>query len=117
MEVTFTTTYFLDWMERFRLPFLRLLLVTIALFVMVPQMALVDSDDDGIPDLPAIGIGANPIAGRSSSTRKDSSPQEIQNTVVLALVAARPHQLEADKSDFALHDGRSILQSSCSLRC
>jgi hypothetical protein len=104
-------------MKRFRRPFLRLVLVTIALFVSVPQMSSVDSDADGIPDIPAIAIAANSIAVPSSSTRKDSGPQKIHNTVVLALAATQSHHLEADKSDCVFHDGRSVLQSSCALRC
>jgi hypothetical protein len=118
MTARSTPKDFLHWVKRFRRPFLRLVLVTIALFVIVPQMSSVDSDDDGIPDLPtAIAIAANSIAVPSSSTRKDSGPQKIHNTVVLALAATQSHHLEADKSDCVFHDGRSVLQSSCALRC
>jgi hypothetical protein len=112
-----TPRYFLHWTKRFRRPFLRLLLVTIALFVIVPQMSSVDSDEDGIPDLPAIAMAANSIGVESSSTRKDSGPQEIQGTVVFALAATLSHRLEGDRSDRVFHDGRSVLQSSCALRC
>ena len=117
MTARSTPKYFLHWVKRFRRPFLRLVLVTIALFVIVPQMSLVDSDDDGIPDLPAIAVAANSIAVPSSSTRKDSGPQKIHNNVVRALVATQSHHLEADKSDCVVPDGRSVLQSSCALRC
>jgi len=109
--------FLLDRMKRFHRPFLRLVLVAVALFVIVPQMASVDSDGDGVPDLPAIASGVTPIAVRSSSTRKDSGPQEIHSTPAPALVATQPRHPEADKSDCAAHDGRSTLQSSCTLRC
>ena len=117
MTARSTPKYFLHWMKRSCRPFLRLLLVTIALFVIVPQMSPVDSDDDGIPDLPAIAIAAGSIAVPSSSPRKVSGPQEIRNTVVLALAATQSHHLEADKSDCVFRDSRSVLQPSCALRC
>jgi|SRR5271166_4777094 len=112
-----TTRYFLDWIKQLRYSVLFLGLLAVALFVMVPQMASVDSDDDGIPDLPAIAIGASPIAHPSSSARKNSRLQKTPDSVVLALVVTGPHHLEANKSDFVSHDGRSILQSFCLRRC
>ena len=117
MGLTPKMKFLLDWMKRVRLPFLRLVLVAVAMFVIVPQMASVDSDDDGIPDLPAIAIGANPIVVPSGSARKDSGPQKVHNRVVLALIATQPHHPEADKSACVRHDGRSTLRSSCTLRC
>jgi len=117
MGLTPKTKFLLDWVKRSRLTFLRLVLVAVAMFVIVPQMASVDSDDDGIPDLPAIAIGANSIVVPSRFTRKDSGAREIRNRAGLALIATQPHQLEADRSDCTVHDGRSTLQSSCTLRC
>lgn len=117
MGATPTTRYFFDRIKRFRRPFLLLAIVTVALFVMVPQMALVDTDNDGITDLSAIAIGATHIAGPSGSKRKDDRPQNSHTTVALALVATQLHHLEADESDCVSHNGRSILQSFCSLRC
>jgi hypothetical protein len=92
-------------------------LFAVALFVIVPQMASVDSDDDGTPDPPAIAIGANSIAVPSRFTRKDSGAQKVHNSAVLTLIAAQPHHPEGDKSDCVRHNGRSTLQSSCTLRC
>ncbi len=107
---------FLDWMKRLHRPFPLLVLVPV-LFVMIPQMALVDSDEDGILDLPVITICTTHIADPSSSTRKDSRTQKSHNTVVPAVVATQPQHLEADSSDFVFHHGRAILQAACLLRC
>jgi hypothetical protein len=117
MGRTSTTNCFLDWIRRFRRPFLPLVLVTIGLFVIVPQMALVDSDNDGITDLSAIAIGATPIAHPSISARKDQAPKNSHNTVALASVAIQSRPLENVKSDPILHDGHSVLASLCLLRC
>jgi hypothetical protein len=116
MGLTPKTKFILDWMSRFP-PFLRLVLVAIALLVTVPQMAAIDSDDDGISDLPAIAMGANCILVPSRFTRKDLAPREINSRAGLALIATRPQHLEADKSGYAVHDVRSTHRSSCTLRC
>jgi hypothetical protein len=104
-------------MKRFHRPFLLVGLVALSLFVMVLQMSLVDADDDGGPDLPAIAICTTPITHQSSSTRKDERPQNSHNTVALASDAIQFRHLGTDKSDPVFQDGRSILQSFCSLRC
>jgi hypothetical protein len=117
MGRTSTTNSFLDWIRRFRRPFLRLVLVTLGLFVIVPQMALVDSDNDGITDLSAIAIAATPIAHPSISARKDQAPKNSHNTVALAPDAIQSNPLANDKSDSVFHDGHSVLALLCLLRC
>ena len=118
MAVTSTTRYLLNWIKRLRRPFLLLVLVTIALFVMVPQTVLVDSDDDGIPDVPAIAVGATPIVDRSSSTGKDERPQNSQNAGTFASGAIEFYHLAIDRSNRVFHDEtNSLLASLCLLRC
>lgn len=104
-------------MTRFQRPFLLVGLVALSLFVMVPQMSLVDDDDDGGPDLAAIAVVKRPISGPSNCARKDEWPQISHNTVALASDAIQFRPLGADRSDPILPDSRSILQSFCLLRC
>jgi len=116
MEARSTPRHLLDWMRRLHRPFLILVLVPIALFVMAPQMALVDSDDDGITDLSAIAIGAS-IAYPSSSTCKDQRPYNSHETVILPSDATQSRCLGTAKSEALFPDGHSVRTSLCLLRC
>jgi len=94
-----------------------LVFVAIFLFVMVPQLPLVDSDDDGITDLSAIVIGASPIAHSSSSTGKDERRRNSLIAVAPASNAIQHRPFTTDRADPIFHDCHSVLASLCLLRC
>ena len=107
----------LDCIARFRRPFLPLLFVAICLSAVVPQIALVDSDDDGITDLSAIAIGASLIAHPTTETGRDQRSLNGHTIVALAPEAIRHLTIGTAKAEPAFRYRHSVLASLCLLRC
>lgn len=117
MARTSTESYFLDWIRRFRRPFLLLVLVILGLFVVVPQIALVDSDDDGITDLLAIAIGAGPLAHPLSSKRSVAPRLNSHSAGAAAPDTIQHRTLGTGRADPVVHYGYPVLALLCLLRC
>jgi hypothetical protein len=108
---------FLDWIGRLRRPFLPLLFGLICVFAVSPQMALVDTDDDGITDLSAIAIGASLISHPTSETGRDQRSLDYYTIVALAPDVIRRLSFSTEKADPIFRDRHSVLASLCMLRC
>jgi len=106
----------LDWISRFRRPFLSLLFLAICLFAVLPQFASVDSDDDGITDLSAIVIGTSLFANPAGSAHKDE--RLLNSYITVASTSDANWRLPSGTNDAGLIflDRHSILASLCVLR-
>ncbi len=88
-------------------------LIAIAVFVFAPPPA--DSGDDA-PGFPLIAITASRAANGLNSTSGNQSRElaQISDALVGSVSAVESGNNESQRGH---HDGRSILNSSCSLRC
>lgn len=110
-------SFSLDRISRFYRAFLSLLFLAICLFAVVPQMALVDSDDDGLTDLSAIVIGAGLVVHPTSPTCEDERSLNSRITVASALDANWHLPFGINEADPIFRDRHSVLASLCLLRC
>ena len=96
-------------------------LAALALFVVGPQAGSLDDNGDGSPDIPVV-VSSPAIVG--DGLRSSGVGQQLrsgQALVVLPLLESHTHHIQIDESGavsgFVFLDGRSVLRTSCLLRC
>jgi len=107
----------LDWISRFRCTFLPLLFLDICLFAVVPQLTLVDSDDDGITDLSGIVIGASLLTHPTNSTARNERTLYSHTTVATTSDTIGHLPFGAEKANLIFRDPHLVLASLSLLRC
>lgn len=91
--------------------------VALALFVIGPQAGSVDDDGDGNPDIPVVVSGCALAADLSSATRANQRSRNIHDVRLSRSLGISPRSVEVAKPEFSSPADRSVLRSSCSLRC
>ena len=117
MARTFSASFAPNQRGQFRCLFLRLLFVVICLSAVVPQMALVDTDDDGITDLSAVVIGTSLIVHPTSETGRNQRSLNGHTIVVFAPDAIRNLPFGTANAEPTFRYRHSALASLCLLRC
>ena len=91
-------------------------LAALALFVVGPLAGSIDDDGDGNPDVPVVVSALTLVGEVSHVTDVSLGPQNVPE-VAGVLIGIHTHYSEDVNSGFASFGGRSVLLSSCLLRC
>jgi hypothetical protein len=92
--------------------------MALALFVIGPQSGSLDYDGDGSPDIPIVVSVSIPSLGDVLSTKRLLERSTPAAGVIVDVVAdLRTAQFDVGKSNFSSLAGRSVLRTSCLLRC
>jgi len=92
-------------------------IVALTLFVVGPQAGSLDDDGDGSPDIPIVVSDATLAADASQTADVDQRSQNVRGVHKTIQNGIQPRHIGICKSNFASLHGRSVLRSSCLLRC
>ena len=91
--------------------------VALALFVIGPQAGSVDDDGDGNPDIPVVVSCCTLGADLSSATRGNQQSRKIHEVTLSTSLGIHSRSVAVAKPEFLSAAARSVLHSSCPLRC